>query len=114
MKNILFLILIPVVIISQLIILEPHLRYGFSDVDWGFLFYYKEHKANFPNIFENLYQTFLRWGVYTHQQYYIGIQEYFFGLDFQKFQITTHVFKTLATISAYPLFLIIPRNYISA
>lgn len=113
-QYLLFSILAVFIAWSQFILLKPHLQYGFSDVDWGFLFYYKEHKEKFPNIIENFYQTFLRWGVYTHQQYYIGVQEEFFGLDFQKFQITIHIFKTLAAISAYPLFLIITQSYIAA
>lgn len=113
-KKIWFLTLVPIVILSQLILLEPHLGYGFSDVDWGFLSFYKESKAQYPNLLANFLATFQNWGVYTHQSYYIGIQSDFYALDFKSFQITTHVFKILATLAAYPLFLIITESTLAS
>jgi len=109
-KHLLFLILIPIIVFSQLILLEPHLKYGFGDVDWGFLNFYNKAKILYPNIVDNFIYTFKTWGVYAHQSYYIGFIYDLFGLDFEKFQIVTNSIKTLATIAAYPFFYIISKN----
>lgn len=103
-----------IVIISQIILLEPHLKYGFSDVDWGFLSTFKQYRQLYPNIFENFFRTFISAGVYTHQAYYIGIQGDFFDLNFNAYHIVIHVFKILATILAFPLFLIITESLAAA
>lgn len=119
-KYFLFLLLVPIVILSQLIILEPHLNYGFSDVDVGFLTSYRQIKQLYPNLIENFWATFKKWGVYAHQSYYIGFQWEFFGLDilsyqdFRPYQIITHVFKTLATLAVFPFVLIISGSSLVA
>lgn len=108
LKSSLFIILSIIVVISQIILLKPHLQYGFSDVDWGFLSIYKTENPYSPSQFiEFLKRGGTLGGVYTHQIYYIGIQEHFFGLDFKSFHLTTHFFKILATLSSYPLLLAI-------
>lgn len=104
--NTLFLILVPIIIISQLTILEPHLEYGFSDVDWGFLSFYKtQNPYTFNQFIKNIEVGGTMGGVYTHQIYYIGIQHELFGLDFKSFQLTTHIFKILAILAIFPLLL---------
>lgn len=113
-KYFLFIMLVPIVILSQLIILEPHLRYGFSDVDWGFLSFYQTYKQQYPNVVVNLLKTFESWGVYTHQSYYIGFQAEFFGMDFKSYQVTTHLFKILATIAIFPFIFIITQSKLTA
>lgn len=108
LKSSLFIILSIIVIISQIILLKPHLQYGFSDVDWGFLSIYKtENPYSASQFIEFLKRGGTLGGVYTHQIYYIGIQEHFFGLDFKSFHLTTHFFKILATLSSYPVLLVI-------
>lgn len=104
-KYLIFIILIITVVFSQSVILKDHLKYGFSDVDWGFLAYYKEKKELYPNIFRNIIELPRTWGIYSHQDYYIGLQSEFFGLNLKSYQLTTHKFRTLAIISTYPLFL---------
>jgi len=111
-KNFLILvILITFITISQLLILKPHLDYGFSDVDWGFLSIYKTQNPYNPLQFiHNLTNSGTQGGVYTHQIYYIGVQNEFFGLDFEKYQLTSHFFKILATIASFPIFLAISAS----
>lgn len=114
-KNLSFFVLILVVIASQVIILKPHLKYGFSDVDWGFLSIYKnQNPYSISQFIDNFKTGGTRGGVYTHQIYYIGIQHDFFGLDFKSFQVTTHVFKILATLAVFPLFLAISGSSLAA
>lgn len=109
-----FLVIAILVTFSQIIVLEPHLKYGFSDVDWGFLTAYTVHKRVHPNPLENFIGSFRNWGIYTHQEYYIGFQSEFFGLDFRSYQMTTHFLKTLATIIAYPLLLSLTGSMVAA
>ncbi len=111
-KHFLFFILIPIVIISQALLLEPHLKYGFSDVDWGFLSNYK--MQNDPLLPTNFIKNFKEIGVYAHQIYYIGIQGIFFDLKYELFQFTTHIFKTIATLALYPSILLLSGNYLVA
>lgn len=105
---------------SQLIILEPHLGYGFSDVDVGFLTSYRKFRQGDLNLIENFWATFKKWGVYAHQSYYIGFQWELFGLDilsyqdFRPYQVTTHVFKTLATLAMFPFVLILSGSSLVA
>lgn len=113
-KHLIFIFMVILVVFSQKILLEEHLKYGFSDVDWGFLAYYKEHKQLNPNIFNHLLESLKGWGVYTHQEFYIGIQSDFFGLNFESFQITTHLLKTLAIIALYPLMLSLTGSILAA
>ncbi len=97
--------------ISQLLILKPHLNYGFSDVDWGFLSIYKtQNPYSLPQFIYNLTNSGTLGGVYTHQIYYIGLQNEFFGLNFEKYHLTTHFFKILATIFSFPIFLVISAS----
>lgn len=85
-------------------LLKPQLQFGFSDIDWGFLNIYKQLNLQKSGFIDKFVQN---WGVYAHQTYYIGIQERFFGLNFEYYQITAQVFKILGIIATYPLFLII-------
>lgn len=108
-------LLVLAVIISQIILLKPHLKYGFSDVDWGFLSIYRTENPYYPSQFiEFLKRGGTLGGIYTHQIYYIGIQNDLFGLDFKSFQLTTHVFKILAILSIFPLFLAISGSRLVA
>lgn len=110
-----FALLTIIVVISQIIILKPHLKYGFSDVDWGYLALYKTRDHFSPSQFIKYLKTpGTQGGIYTQQIYYIGIQEDLFGLDFESFNKTTHFFKILATLACYPIFLIISGSVLVA
>lgn len=114
-KNLHIIFLTIFIVISQIIILEPHLRYGFSDVDWGFLSIYKtQNPYKLSQFIDNIKIGGTTGGVYTHQIYYIGIQGDLFDLDFKSFQITTHVFKILATLAVFPLLLAISGSRLVA
>ncbi len=57
-------------------------------MDWGFLSIYKtQNPYTIPPFIENFKQGGIRGGVYTHQIYYIGIQNHFLGLNFKSFQV---------------------------
>ena len=114
-KNIVLFLLIPIVIISQIILLKPHLKYGFSDVDWTFLSIYKtQNPYSLSQFIKNIKVGGTAGGVYTHQIYYMGIQADLFGLNFESFQKTTHIFKILAILFSFPIFLAISGNLLIA
>lgn len=113
-KHYIFLLLVPVLIYIEFELLKPHLKFGFSDVDWGFLVAYHRYKLLFPNIFENFFNTIQAGGIYAHQAYYIGIMSEFFGLNFEWYQLVSNIFKILSTILAYPLFYIVTKSRLSA
>lgn len=103
----LFILLTVVVGYLQYNILAPHLKYGFADVDWTFLYRFK----NLPPF--SLNQIIGEWrgmGVYAYQTYYIGVQEIFFGLDYEKFHITTNLLRFLSTITLFPVVYYLTRD----
>lgn len=109
-----FLLLIPLVIVLQYFILEPHLRYGFADVDWSFLLSFKELSLLYYDPISHFLNAWNRWGIYTYQVYYIGLIEKFFGMDYINFQIVTHFFKIITTLSIYPLILLVTKSKLTA
>ena len=109
-----FLLLTLSVILIQLIILKPHLRYAFADVDWSFLVSFKEISSLYSNPVSHLLAAWKIWGVYTYQVYYIGLIEKFFGMDYVNFQIVTHIFKIIATLSIYPVILVATKSRLAA
>lgn len=100
-----FVVIVPLVFFLQSKLLAPHLRYGFADVDWGYLYQYKQlGEAPLTKI----YQVWQGVGVYTYGPYYMGIVEHFFpidGFNFVNFHKTTHFFKFLSTITLFPFIL---------
>lgn len=109
-----FLLLIPVVILLENFILAPHLRYGFADVDWNFLLSYKNISLSSHDPISHFLTAWGIWGVYTYQVYYIGLIQNFFGMDYINFQIVTHVFKIIATLSIYPLIYLVTKSKLAA
>lgn len=107
-----FLIIFPIVAILQYIILKPHLLYGFADIDWAGLLQYK-YITN-PLSLKSFFNFLSEAGVYTTQYYYIGIQEYFFGLDYYKYNLVANVLKFLSTITVFPLIFIITKRKLIA
>lgn len=109
-----FTLLTLLVVTLQYFILKPHLRYGFADVDWMFLLDFKQLSLDNHNPISHLINGWKKWGVYTYQIYYIGLIEHFFGFNYQNFQIVTHIFKAIATLSIFPLILIITKSRLTA
>lgn len=102
-----FILLIPLVFFLESKLLEPHLRYGFADVDWGYLYQYKELGKE-PLL--KVFQAFKTAGVYTYQAYYMGIVEHFFPVDnfsFIGIHQVTNFFKFLSAITLFPLIYIL-------
>lgn len=109
-----FLLLIPIVITLQYFILKPHLRYAFADVDWMFLLDFKQLSMQYHDPISHLINGWKKWGVYTYQIYYIGLIEKFFGFEYRNFQIVTLFFKVIATLSIYPIILLITKSRLAA
>lgn len=109
-----FLILVPLVILLQYFILLPHLRYGFADVDWNYLLSFKEFSNRYHDPVNHFLNVWRAWGVYSYQVYYIGFIETLFGMDYKNFQIVTHVFKAIATLSIYPVICLITKSRLAA
>jgi hypothetical protein len=103
-----------IVLLLQVFILKPHLRYGFADVDWNFLVIFKEISSVAVNPLDHLLRGWTNSGVYTYQIYYIGLIEKFFGMDYANFQLVTHFFKLISTLTIYPLVLILSKNKLVA
>lgn len=108
------LILIPIVILLENYILAPHLRYSFADVDWNFLLSFKELSKLYHSPINHIINGWKIWGVYTYQLYYIGLIENVFGMDYRNFQIATHIFKIIATLSIYPVILLVTKSRLAA
>lgn len=113
-KHSLFLLLIPIVIISQLYILAPHLKFGLIDLDNGETYDFRELRAKHPDKTQFLYESYKLWGAYSHQYYYLGLLNFFFGSNFESYHQVTHVLKIIATITAYPLFFVITGSSLAA
>lgn len=109
-----FLILVPVVILLQSFILKPHLRYAFADVDWKILLEFKETYMLPLSPVDHFLKLWNQMGIYAYQAYYIGLIEKFFGIDYKNFQIITHIFKIIATISIFPVILFVTRSKMAA
>lgn len=110
----LFLLLIPLVIILQYLLLKPHLKYAFADVDWMFLLDYKQLNMQYQDPLSHIMNGWKKWGVYTYQIYYIGLIEHFFGFDYKNFQMVTLAFKIIATLSIFPLVFILTKSKLAA
>jgi hypothetical protein len=88
------------------------LQLGFTPDDWRLLFFYQSLGDNpFSKI---LYVWSVKGAYTTSQVYYIGILNYFFGLNYQLYQVTNIVIKTIATVSIFPLVLIIFKRRLLA
>lgn len=109
-----FIVVVPLIFFLQSKLLAPHLRYGFADVDWLFLYQYKQ-LGETP--FTKIYQTWKDTGVYTYGVYYMGILEHFFpidGFNFVDIHKANHFFKFLSAISLFPLVLVFTGKKILA
>lgn len=107
-----FLIIFPAIAILQYFILKLHLLYGFADIDWAGLLGYKQIKN--PFSLEGFLNSWNQSGVYTTQFYYIGIQEYFFDLEYYRYNVVAYVLKFLSTITVFPLIYIITKRKLIA
>lgn len=109
MKNLLrkenlltILFLFIAVIFLEGLVFSNQLNYGFRDVDWQVLYYFK----SFGNLSLNhLLREIKVLGVYIPESYYAGLLVKFVGLDFVHLHLITHLFKILSAITVYLLVL---------
>lgn len=113
-KHSLFFLLIPIVVFSQMYLLAPHLKFGLIDLDNGELYDFRELRAKNPDNIQFFIKSYKLWGAYSHQYYYMGLLNFFFGSNFESYHQTAHVLKIIATISAYPLFFVISGSSLTA
>lgn len=112
-----FAVIIPLILFLQSKQLAPHLKYGFGDIDWRFLFSFKEFSAQYPNPIDHLVHSWIGIGVYTYSIYYMGILEHFFpidGFNFINIHRATHLFKFLSALTLFPLILILTKKQLLA
>lgn len=107
-----FLILILITLLLQYLLLRLVFNYGFTPDDWGLLLFYKTLGDN--PLSKIAYVWSIKGAYTTSQVYFIGILNSFFGLNYQYYQITNIILKTLATLSLYPLILIIFKKRLLA
>lgn len=97
-----FIVIVPLIFFLESNLLAPHLRYGFGDVDWGYLYQYK---ILGKDPFTKIYEVWKGLGVYTYGAYYMGILEHFFpidGFNFIGIHKANHFFKFLSAITLFP------------
>lgn len=112
-KNFLILLfLIFIVSISQFILAEKHLKFGFFTDDWLFLSLYrafiKSPILDILNGWKNIESH-----NFAHA-YYIGVLYNFFGLNYISYHVLNQILKIIATLTLYPLILIISKNKLLA
>lgn len=91
--------------------IKDNLRYGFRDGDWWDIQFFKRYISL---SFNQLLDTFKVFGIYTNQVYFIGFLNYFFGLDFRSLYQANHLLKYFASLSVFPLVLLISKNKLVA
>ncbi len=118
MKNLLrkenlltILFLFIAVIFLEGLVFSNQLNYGFRDVDWQVLYYFKL----FGNLSLNhLLQEIKVLGVYIPESYYVGLLVKFVGLEFVHLHLITHFLKIFSAISLYLLLFKIFTNRLLA
>lgn len=111
-----FLLCAGIVFFIQFTILQPVIQFRlFDSQDWLYLNIYRSLKFLDPNPFSQVINSWVNIGLHEVSQiYYIGILSDFFGSNYQPYQIANVLLKTAATISLFPLILIIFRNKLMA
>ncbi len=111
-----FLLCAGIVFFIQFTILQPVIQYRLFDTqDWLYLHIYRSFKFLDSNPFSQLINSWTHIGLHeTSQIYYIGILSELFGFNYQPYQIANILLKTAATLSFFPLILIIFKNKLLA
>lgn len=112
MRNLLaifFLLLVTIVL--DWFFFSKQLHYGFRDVDWQVLYFFKL----FGNISSHhLWGEIKELGVYASESYYVGVLEQFIGINFVKLHLVTHVFKIFSAIAIYFLIMLVFKRKLLA
>lgn len=108
-----FLLLTVIVFGLQIILLKPHLNYGFTPDEWWPLAHFKFSES--ANPIEMLSSVWLKEGIYTtYQVLYIGLLHQFFDFNFQAYQFTNLLLKIISALVLYPLIVVIFKNRLLA
>lgn len=116
-RNIWELLLFPLIIIFIWLIhfylLKPALSVGFETDDWNYLLYYK---ALGDNPLSKIIEIWVNgMGIYkTMSVYWVGTLFDILGFDYPKFNLLNIFFKFLASVSVYPMVLIIFKRRLLA
>lgn len=108
----LFFLTAVVVCVITFIILKPAFGIGFTPDDWEL---YLRYKSLGVAPLSKLGQVWAERGLYTtYQIYYMGLLDFLVGYNHRLFQTTNIIFKIIATLSLYPLILILFKRRILA
>lgn len=115
-KHIFFLILIPLVFVSQIFLLKPHLRYGFDDTADQYITQFRQLQEESKNPVQFVSKSLdgrlpLLW---LHEHYYMWFLNHFFKDNKVAYHQATHFFKSLAILSTYPLYLFLSGSNLIA
>lgn len=106
------LFLVGLVTISQFVLASKHLEFGFFTDDWLFL---SAYRSNVINPILDILNAWKNIGSHNFAHaYYIGVLYNFFGLDYFSYHFLNQILKIIATLSLYPLVLIISKNKLLA
>lgn len=107
----LFVLCAIIVVVTQLILLQPIIRYQLFNLqdDWGILMKYK--LASSLPILDRIFWIWKTNGLHDSAAVlHIGMLNEMFGTDYQKYQYTNIFLKILATLTVFPLILVIFKN----
>ncbi|MBI2196473.1 hypothetical protein HYU45_02555 [Candidatus Daviesbacteria bacterium] len=109
-----FLLCAVVVVLTQFSILRPIIDFSlFTEDDWNWLFYFR----SLPdlNFLQKLFLTWTKIGIHEGgYAIYIGILGILFGNHYSLYQYVNIAFKIIATLTLFPLILILFRNRLLA
>lgn len=104
----LFILFTAIIIVSQIIILAPHMRFGFTPDD---VWLFTDFNLLGSNPFSKFLEVWKEGGPHnTSPLYYNGILFSFFGFDYKLYQIISLFFKIISIVSFYSLIQIVFRN----
>lgn len=110
----LFIVTCVLVCILQLLLLKIVLQFGLSSEDWLLIFDYQTIGGD-RNFFDKISAIFITEGIYsTTFIFYIGILESLLKDNSLAYQLINITFKIMATLSLFPLILIIFKRKLLA
>jgi len=111
-KSFVIILGIFLIVAVQYYLLRDSLTLGFKPDDWILYFSYKSLGSH---PLSKIASVWSERGLYTtYQVYYMGLLDSLFGLNYFLYHWSNLVLKILATVSLYPLILIIFRNKLLA
>lgn len=107
----LILILLFLTVLINHLIFSNQLNYGFRDMDWVMLYYYKI----LGNLsFAHFVSAYKLMGAYTYELYYVGFLEKIIGLNFTHLHQASQLFKVITGLSIYFLTFVVFKRKLLA